>query len=142
MAFKNFGVGTPPRKPGAPPPPFGGGASSAAPTKKPALAIAIGVGKPKPGAAPMGDEPMAPDKPMPDAGGGEAIPPEAVCYRTEMETCGKCAYNEGGNCSKLQIPIGDGDGCNLFKDRSSGEDADEAADSFEDEGAEQGQPPQ
>ncbi len=109
----NLGIGGPPKKRGVPPPPFGGGDRGGTAAKAaPAFA-------PKGGADAVGaavDEGDAPD-----AGAGGEIPPEAVCYRSETETCGSCVYNEGGQCSKLSIPVSDGDGCNLFKDRSGGD---------------------
>lgn len=125
----NLGVGAPPKRKGAPPPPFGGGQGGS--PAKAASPFAPGGGGNQRGAAVM-DEPepapaAAPAKaaaptppPAGDAGGG-GIPPEAVCYRSEMETCGNCTYNTGGECSKLSIPVSDGDGCNLFMDRG-GED--------------------
>lgn len=72
----------------------------------PTLAIAIGTGKGK-------ASPPDPEEPM-EQPAGEAIPPEAVCFRTAAETCGGCVHFDGGNCAKLQMPVAEGDGCNLF----------------------------
>jgi len=125
----NLGIGGPPKKRGMPPPPFDGSARGG-PAVKPAAspfaskggASAAGVADDMgPDAAPGAPAPKLPSKPP--MGGEDAIAPEAVCYRSEMETCGSCEYNDGGQCSKLSIPVSDGDGCNLFKDRAGGQDA-------------------
>ncbi len=110
---QNLGIGGPPKKRGVPPPPFGGGDRGGSAAKA-APAFAPKGGADAIGAAVEEAPPPAPAK-APAAGGD--IPPEAVCYRSEAETCGACTYNEGGECSKLSIPVSDGDGCNLFMDR-------------------------
>jgi hypothetical protein len=46
---------------------------------------------------------------------GEGIPPEAVSFRTAEQQCGQCAYFGEGECSKLQMAVGEQDGCNLWK---------------------------
>lgn len=131
----NLGIGGPPKKRGLPPPPFGGG-DRGGPTAKAAPAPAPKGGAGDPGAADAALEAapalakVPPVAPPVDEGGGD-IPPEAVCYRSEMETCGQCTYNSQGQCSKLGIPVGDGDGCNLFKDREGGGDGDMAAEALE-----------
>lgn len=122
----NLGVGGPPKKKGAPPPPFGGNrggspAKAAPPSASGGDVDQRGAAEEIAEAPPAKAAPPVAAPPPPaatDDGGG--IPPEAVCYRSEMETCGNCTYNEGGQCSKLQIPVGDGDGCNLFMDRGGG----------------------
>ncbi len=54
--------------------------------------------------------------------GGAGIKPEAVSYRTAAETCGSCQYmQDDGNCSKLMMPVADGDGCNLHEAKSGAE---------------------
>ncbi len=116
MAFVNSGIGAPPKKKTFPPPPIGG-EKSPAPFEKPA-AKPFGGGAPAPAKAPA--NPMPEEKAAmatAPTGGGDDIPPEAVCYRSEMESCGNCQYNAGGTCDKLQMPVSDGDSCNLFKDR-------------------------
>lgn len=134
----NLGIGGPPKKRGLPPPPFGGG-NRGGPAAKAAPPFASAGGADQRGAAvdDMGAEPPPPQgapkaAPPAGAGGDEGIAPEAVCYRSEMETCGQCTYNDQGQCSKLQIPVSDGDGCNLFKDRG-GQDQPGAAEQFEDQ---------
>ncbi len=104
MAIKNFGLGAP-KKASMPPPPFGG-QDDEAPGK---------FGK----SAAVGAEPPPPKEkpPVSAPGGGGSIAPEAVCYRSEVETCANCQYNSGGNCDRLSIPVSDGDGCNLFEDK-------------------------
>ncbi len=133
----NLGIGGPPKKRGLPPPPFGG-ADRGGPAAKSAPAFeskggadAIGAGVEEEALAPAPAK-GPPPKPAAEPGGG--IPPEAVCYRSEMETCGSCEYNAGGQCDQLQIPVADGDGCNLFKDRG-GQDVG-AAEQYEDQPAE------
>src|SRR6185369_5169606 len=72
---------------------------------------------------------------LPGGGGGEDHPilPEAVCYRSEQETCANCVHmQDDGECARLHIPVAHGDGCNLFSDASGG-DADESAERFEPE---------
>lgn len=94
------------------------------------VAKAVKVSAPPPRGTPYPDV----DEPPPSFGRGdplgggpptgEAIPPEAVCYRSAAEVCGNCEYNERSQCSKLQIPVEDNDSCNLFSDRG-GEDEEE-----------------
>lgn len=136
----NFGVGALPKKKGAPPPPFGGGRGGS--PAKAAPPFASGGGADQRGAA-IEEEapPAAPGKAaaplsLPGGRGSDSggIAPEAVCYRTEMETCGGCEYNEGGECSKLSIPVSDGDGCNLFSARG-GEGEPAGAEAMEEEPA-------
>lgn len=125
----NLGIGGPPKKRGVPPPPFGGG--SVGPAAKAAPAFAPKGGADAIGAAGEEEKVAGAGQAGRPAPQGDGIPPEAVCYRSEMETCGSCEYNDAGQCSKLSIPVSDGDGCNLFKGRE-GQDA-EAAEKFEGE---------
>lgn len=113
--------------------------------KKPGVAIGIMVGTPKskPGedlpSMKGPDEPDADDQPgaPPSAGDndrddtgamGECKPdPEAVCFRSEQETCQYCNYMQGNRCSHpiVAMPVGPGDSCNAFEAK----------------GQDQGQPP-
>mgnify|MGYP001586365427 CR=1 FL=1 len=128
----NLGVGGPPKKKGVAPPPFGGNRGGS--PVKAASPFAPGGGGDKGGAAVMEEAPSGKGLTLPDGRGSDSgvgdraaddrgmatsggIAPEAVCYRSEMETCGACVYNESGECSRLSIPVSDGDGCNLFTDR-------------------------
>lgn len=91
---------------------------------KPKIGVAIAIQKPK-GQTPP---PMAGDEPDEDDRGGadDGIPPEAVDYRTEDQTCQYCAYmGSDGQCSKLHIPVSEGDSCRLFKAGHQEPDADE-----------------
>lgn len=117
MPLTNLGGGPPKKKPfgGMPPPPFGATDEKAPP------AAPLPVEKAPP--------PAAPPPPAPSSDG--QIPPEAVCYRSEMEVCGSCTYNAGGNCDRLAMPVSDGDSCNLFEDRGDGMDMTEEADELE-----------
>src|ERR1700736_6586491 len=95
------------------------------PTKKPGVSVSIlGIGGPKPppegGPPPFSGAPKAaPEPPKPDDGSddeaGEGIPPEAVSFRDGSKKCSSCEYNEGGNCSKLKMPVQPDDGCNLHE---------------------------
>lgn len=102
-----------------------------APPKHGGLMIAIGVGKPKPGGPPDLRGPDEPDddetqpeqEPDGDEGSGEAVPPDAVSYRTASEQCHLCNYMmHDGTCSRLKIPVAPGDGCNLFRGREDESD--------------------
>jgi len=162
MAF-NFGIaaGAPPRKKSGLPPKVGGkpglavmiaaipkkggppkdGDEGPSATGGPLLPRAAGRKSAPPGRAftAPDEEPddMLEDLPgeMPVGGGGEDHPilPEAVCYRSEQETCANCVHmQDDGECARLHIPVAHGDGCNLFSDASGG-DADESAERFEPE---------
>jgi hypothetical protein len=63
-----------------------------------------------------------------------------VSYRSEQETCANCVHMQDGECERLEIPVSEGDGCNLFSDKNSGEDADEAAERYEPEEEGEGEP--
>lgn len=135
MALKNVGLPPPRRKGGGmPPPDFGPkrrdvAVETATVSKvKPVpggaavepVAKAVKVSAPPPRRAPDMEEPpyrIGDREPPPMRETGEAIPPEAVCYRSRAEVCGNCEYNERSQCSKLDIPVEDGDSCNLFSDR-------------------------
>ena len=107
--------------------------------KKPGLMIAIGVGKPK--SAPQDDlggpkpvdEPDADDQPgggpsdqdeddQPTAQGQCNPDPEAVCFRSEQETCQYCDYMQGDRCSHpiVAMPVSSGDSCNAFRLKQQG----------------------
>lgn len=111
--------------------------------KKPGLAIGIMVGKPK--ASPQDDigSPKGVDEPdadeqggppdndeddQPQAGGGETgecqPDPEAVCFRSEAETCGHCTYMQGSRCSHpiVAMPVAPGDSCNAFQAKQEGQE--------------------
>ncbi len=98
---------------------------------KPDLTMILGIGgkKPKHSAPPSFDS--AEEEPLPtaEAGepepegdeGGEAIPPEAVCYRDAQQHCEACVYmGEDGTCSKLKIPVEPTASCNLFSATDQG----------------------
>lgn len=71
-------------------------------------------GAPQPGA---GGPPGAP--PM-DGGQEPMITPDAVCFRSENETCQNCAYmGPDGDCAVLHISVGPMDGCNAFHDNGA-----------------------
>jgi hypothetical protein len=107
--------------PGTGGPPEGGGARNPV---SPRPARALPPPKPEPTAGGEGDGGGSPHK----------ITPEAVNYRSEQETCGNCLYmGDDGGCEILLIPVSHGDGCNAFKDKSTGNDADDTADQFEPE---------
>ncbi len=53
---------------------------------------------------------------------GMGIKPEAVSYRTAAQVCGSCSFmQDDGNCSKLMMPVAEGDGCNLHTPREGAE---------------------
>lgn len=107
-------------------------------TKKPGIMIAVGVGPKKPsGGMPMPAFPgkkTAPKAPEPEAANdgdlddGGGIPPEAVSYRSADQKCGSCTFHDGGQCSKLQMPVEEDAGCNLYDaagdDMGAGEQGD------------------
>ncbi len=97
--------------------------------KKPDFSLILGMGPKRP---PQSGPPDFGGKsdPEPDPGDpnesaeGEtsgAIKPEAVCYRTADQTCGSCEYmQDDGQCSRLMMPVADGDGCNLHEPKAGG----------------------
>jgi hypothetical protein len=128
MAYKNLGLEEPKRKGGSPPPPFGRKVEPVAAVAK-VEPVAV-VGKVKgPPRKPPGIAQMSAQEEPEEAGmqtmpmTHTAIPPEAVSYRTEAETCANCTHMErDGNCARLDMPVGQGDSCNLFEDRGETEE--------------------
>jgi hypothetical protein len=85
-------------------------------------------GPPAP-AAPRSAAPAAASALDPDQDGdidqAPAIPPEAVNYHDDAQSCSTCQYmDDGGNCAVLQMQVQPDGGCNAFSGKDSGDQDD------------------
>jgi hypothetical protein len=74
---------------------------------------------PRSGGAVVAEEvafaPGGTETPAEEAQETPVITPEAVCFRSADEICRNCQYWEAdGNCSVLNMTVGEGDSCNAF----------------------------